>query len=84
MLCFRAIIIIIIIIICGVGSSSGTSSSSSSNSGGGGGGGSGGNGGKEVHKSAPQLARATKFCTGALNIWALSLKLSLLKSSVEF
>jgi hypothetical protein len=33
---------------------------------------------------APQLARVTKFCTAALNIWALSLKLSLRQSSIEF
>jgi hypothetical protein len=33
---------------------------------------------------APQLARATEFCTAALSIWALSLKLSLRQSSIEF
>jgi hypothetical protein len=33
---------------------------------------------------APQLTRATKFCTAALTIWDLSLKLSLRQSSIEF
>ena len=39
---------------------------------------------KRCTNPALQLSRATKFCTAVLSIWALSLKLSLRQSSMEF
>jgi hypothetical protein len=86
LLCFRSVIIIIIIIIGGGGGGNSSSSSSSSIS----------SSGrvtvtavlvvvvmevKGCTNPAPQPARATTFCTVAINMWDLSMKLSSRQSS---